>query len=965
MLELRGIAKDYYIDGKPFPALKGISLCLPDKGFVAILGPSGCGKTTLLNIIGGLDRATSGDLLFDGKSTKEFKDSEWDAYRNEKVGFVFQSYNLIEHETILSNVETGLLLNGVPREERQKRARKALAEMGLAGEENKKPNQLSGGQMQRVALARAIANDPEIILADEPTGSLDSGTSVQVLDILKDISRDRLVVMVTHNREMANRYADRLIEMKDGLITSDSQPLSAEANPSGGAIITKKTSMSFGTAFLRSFRSIMTKKTRTILTVVATSFGIIGIALVLALSNGFQLYVGNVESSLASSVPITVSPAQYSYSANAIVPDAKSEYPSDGNLVVYDDSVSSFISHRNNYGQDYFQYIEKAKEMGLVRDILYNRIYLSFNVLTQNGSKTTADGKPSALYLDQYSQANLASDVVSSVTGLPATVFHELYGEEEGLSSMYDCIYGRFPTGPEDLVLITDRYNRISFATLKALGIFANDDTASANAGKAIPFSDLVYDYDGDASYKPYYAYLNSDWFDMYYANGDPVPYESETLPTWKVDHFNYLTGQFVGNESTQNVNFYRLQSDASAIMNDETGRYHPLRLRIVGVLRPSKTSYVNLMPASIGYLTSLKNEFADDLADGGKGANLAKFQAMNYYIYRNVGGSDSTPDGLAALNAAIAKIMSGNLTSLSESSLSDLLSGAYRWNNAYRYRGSSYPQSSSSLSLFLRVNRNLGGDFREGNITDLPPTPTTAYDENDPAWSTFVNYWEAKLTDPSFYATASKEDPGWGAMDFLAYYNSYATVSSILIFPSSIRVKGELHAYLDAYNEGKPDAEQILYTDIMSTFTDSLGTMLNVISIVLIVFSSISLVVSSVMTGIITYVSVIERTKEIGVLRACGARKRDIARLFEAECAAIGLGAGGIGVAFTYAACLPINQILDSQFPGNNLSSIAQLDWRHALLLILLAVVLALISGAIPAFLAAKKDPVIALRSE
>src|SRR5574344_1108839 len=372
-IALLNIQKDYFVDGKPFKALKGISLAFPDKGFVAILGPSGCGKTTLLNIIGGLDHYTDGDLLIDGKSTKQFSDREWDGYRNERIGFVFQSYNLIPHENILQNVEVSLLLNGVSKRERNERAMAALKSVGLEESAKKRPNQLSGGQMQRVALARAVVNNPKIILADEPTGALDSGTSLQVMEMLRDIAQDRLVIMVTHNRDLADQFAERIIEMKDGVITKDTAPLSVDNIVPSGKEISKKTAMSFMTALRSSFLNIGTKKARTILTAVASSIGIIGVALVLAVSNGFTNYVDNVEGSVASSVPITISPVDYSY----LPADSGNytEYPDDNKVHVYDTSNSAYVVHRNNYSHDCFNYVQKTVDTGWARSIMFNRIY--------------------------------------------------------------------------------------------------------------------------------------------------------------------------------------------------------------------------------------------------------------------------------------------------------------------------------------------------------------------------------------------------------------------------------------------------------------------------------------------------------------------------------------------------------------------------------------------------------------
>lgn len=965
------IKKDYYIDKKPFPALKGISIAFPEHGFISILGPSGCGKTTLLNIIGGLDHYTSGDLLIDGKSTKDFVDAEWDAYRNEHVGFVFQSYNLIPHLNVLANVEISLMLNGLNKKTRESRALKALEVVGLKDEAKKRPNQLSGGQQQRVALARAMVNNPTIVLADEPTGALDSKTSVQVMDLLKDIAKDHLVIMVTHNRDLADTYSDRIIEMFDGVITKDSAPIAIPEVKSEAKDINRKTSMSFWTAFKSSLQSINTKKTRTILTAVASSFGIIGVALVLAVANGFQIYVDNVEGSVASSVPITISPVDYSYLQNDT--SKQVEYPTDNNLVIYDTSTSSYISHTNKYNQEYFDYVNKTVELGYARSVMFNRQYLGFNLLTQDGNQLNDDGTKKTRTIDQYSNASMSASVVSSVTSLPTTIFHELYGEEKGISTMYDCIYGNYPQKADELVLIVDRYNRVDFSTLQALGMVGTDKKMGTIDSKTVSFDKLIYTGNGDADYKSYNAYLNSDYFDMYDTSGAAIPMTVTSVPAWKITKFDTTSNKFVGEETTKEIHSYDVQRSIDKIYNDTTGRYHPLQLKIVGVLRPSKNSYINLMPSSVGYLAALKDKIAADVAQGGKGENLGKIASDNFYIRRKLPTDGaSVVDGLETLNSSVknafAALSNGSVSSISESSVNDVLSNIYTYRWYYRYEGSEQPgtiSASSNLYWFLRFNRSVGGDFRESAINDIPAIPTSTYSPDDKTWSKFMGYWSEKLQDPKFYNNTIDEDNRWGAIDFLAYYNSYALVSSILIFPSSLTKKDALHAYLDAYNVGKDYADQILYSDIMKTFTESLGVLIQVISIVLIVFASISLVVSSVMTGIITYVSVIERTKEIGILRACGARKKDVARLFEAECVTIGLGAGGIGVLFTYLVCFPINQILDHQFPGNNLSSIASLNPWHALILLALAVLLALVSGAIPAVMASKKDPVVALRTE
>ncbi len=403
MIDLIHIRKDYYIDKKPFSALKDINISFADTGFVSILGPSGCGKTTTLNIIGGLDHYTSGDLLVNGKSTKDFKDKDWDAYRNEQVGFVFQNYNLIAYQNVLSNVETALLLNGVSRKERKERALKALEVVGLSGSEKKKPNQLSGGQMQRVAIARAIINNPKIILADEPTGALDSNTSIQILEILKKMSETCLVIMVTHNAELAAKYSDRIIEMKDGEVVKDSSPLPVNEIKDAPALEKKKTSMSLITTFKSSFKNICTKKARTIMTSVASSIGIIGVALVLSITNGFSEYVSNLETSVASSIPITISKVSYSYSSNDLN-DGYTQYPSEDKVYVYDTSSTKSISHTNTFSDEYIQKVlNPMVKDGLAQSVILNREGLSFNLLKEVKSP---DGTTTYVQIDQSKSAS-------------------------------------------------------------------------------------------------------------------------------------------------------------------------------------------------------------------------------------------------------------------------------------------------------------------------------------------------------------------------------------------------------------------------------------------------------------------------------------------------------------------------------------------------------------------------------
>jgi putative ABC transport system permease protein len=973
MLELHHIHKDYEIDGKPFPALKDISLAFPDKGFIAILGPSGCGKTTLLNIIGGLDHYTSGDLLIDGKSTKDFKDSEWDGYRNERVGFVFQSYNLISHMNVLANVEVSLMLNGVSRAERAKRAMDALKVVGLEGEAKKHPNQLSGGQMQRVALARAIVNNPKIILADEPTGALDSVTSIQVLELLKDASKDRLVIMVTHNEELANKYAQRIIRMKDGVITSDSAPLPLSEKPAIGKEINKKTSMSFWTALKSSFENIRTKKGRTILTAVASSIGIIGVALVLSVSNGFSNYVENVERSVASAVPISITPVTYNYS-NAIVEDA-TEYPTDSNVGVYDTDTTLVSIHYNKYDQSYFDYLNHlntdSDKKGWANSVLYNKFGQAFNLLTKSGSKD------SILSVDQYASAGVTGSAISSVTSLPTYVFHELYGSSDDMATWYDVIEGKMPTNKNEIVLITDRYNRVEKNTLIKLGYLDSDDDNT----KSFSFDQILG--------KEYKAYRNVDYY--------RTATEKElSVNSWKITGFDQDNFQFTGENSTSTMHYFqRNATDAEVFNNDAT--YNPINLKVVGILRPSKNSYINLMPSSIGYTSALKDYITSDGIEDGdpnQAANikldaaLKEAAATNTYISR-ADNPASNADGLNILNTYMAtqkKSLSSilekiknisssssfSLTSDEQTAIGTFVSGfASKLESTYSYF-SFYANKNESYFWtyrywFLRFCQSVGADLKQSTVV-LPSVSSGTNSSDTSAFiASCVTFAKKIFVDcDSFFNTVSDYSrTDWCAIDLIALENQFSLVTSILIFPASLTTKAKLTDYLDAYNDSKETDAQVYYSDIMGTFTSSLGVLINMISTVLIVFASISLVVSCIMTGIITYVSVVERTKEIGILRACGARKRDVGRLFEAECVIIGTAAGLLGIITTIIIDIPLSQIIDHLYPGNNLSHIAQLNPLAGLILVAVAIVLAFISGLIPAQMAAKKDPVVALRSE
>lgn len=963
-LELKHIKKDYYVNKKPFTAIKDLSLVFPKKGFVAILGESGCGKSTLLNILGGLDRYTSGDLLINGVSTKQFNDADWDKYRNTQVGFIFQSYNLISHFNLLQNVEVPLKLAGINQKEREERAKAALEKVGLGDSLHKIPNQLSGGQQQRVAIARALINNPSIILADEPTGALDSATSIQVMELIKEAGKECCVIMVTHNEKLAKKYADRIITMSDGEAISDTSPIEVGVEIEKPKTKEKRTGMSFVSALHSSFKNVLTKKTRTALTAVACSFGIIGVALVLATSNGFSLYVKDVETSVASSVPITISPTVVSYKSNNQDSYTRAdEFPKDNNIRVYDSSSSSYVVHQNTFTKEYIDALKATMTdknnpaYGTVMSVMENRNGLDFHFLTKDGMDETAK----ITSINQYASASSLGAMVSSVTSLPTTIIHELYGDEESLSSMYDVIDGKFPENDNELVLVVDRYNRVDFSTLKKLGVFPSNstyETLNANE-KQISFSSLIYDGEGDNEYKEYKCYTNSSYYKK----------SMETKIIAKVSSYKNIKlemngedSKFVGEEDETEIIRYKTVDDYDEVYNNDE-YYNPIKCKIVGVLRPTKESYLTLMPSSLAYLPGLKETMAKDYSEGGAGYNLAQEQKDNWYVPRHVSKNANDPknasnDGIESLNASLKTLMKsysekedGEAT-ISTNTLSTLFNNVARYQNIFCIKqmneGGGYTcyAPSSNPKSYLSWCQSYGATFNQLEINN---------DSNNAALFLLM------LTSGEFFSKNGESN----FVDVMALANSYSLITSVLVFPKSLSSKDVLLRYMDSLNEGKRDSEKIVYSDIMSDFTGSLGTMINVISAVLIVFASISLVVSSVMTAIITYVSVVERTKEIGILRACGARKKDVGRLFEAECVIIGLVAGLIGVLFTVLACIPINAIIDYKFPGNNLSSIAKLNPLHALILLALSILLSYLSGLIPSRMAANKDPVTCLRSD
>ncbi len=872
MLKLKNITKTYISGDSKVDALKGVDIEFRESEFVSILGQSGCGKTTLLNIIGGLDRYTSGDLIINGKSTKDFKDRDWDSYRNYSVGFVFQSYNLINHQTVLSNVELALTISGVPKKERRQRAIKALEDVGLKEQMNKKPNQLSGGQMQRVAIARALVNNPDIILADEPTGALDTKTSVQVMEILKKISKDKLIIMVTHNPELAEKYSSRIIKILDGKITDNSNPINNGKEEKQDDGKTKRTSMKFFTALRLSLNNLMTKKGRTILTSFAGSIGIIGIALILAISTGVQNYISKVEEDTLSSYPITIQESTIDMSSmitalmGEMYEDKKIE---DGKVYSSDimDELLSVLSNKiepNNL-EELKKYIENTNN-----DIknYSNAIQYSYNLDINLYKKEVEDDivrvNPSTvmdamgmgdMVKAQNNSSFMSMASSSSAMGMSSAhnnVWTEMLDNQELLKTQYDLLAGKWPENYNEVVLIVGENNEISDYTLYSLGI--KDQKEIEEKMKAIQKGESV-EKSGQTSYTydellnlAYKLILNSD----YYVKENGVWLD-------KSEDEEYMKKKI--NEAEE--------------------------IKVVGIIRQNEQSVATGMSGGIGYTKELKEY---EISKSNE-TQVVKEQIENKDINIFSGLKFPTEDE--------------KNTMFDYNSLSD--------EQKMRMATLSSEQIAALMEAYTE-NKNASYD---GNMKKLG-----AIDLNIP--------------------------------------------TSVSIYPKDFEAKNKIVNAIEEYNriqkdDGK-DENTINYTDIVGTMMKSVSQIIDTISYVLIAFVAISLIVSSIMIGIITYISVLERTKEIGILRSIGASKKDISRVFNAETLIVGLISGLIGIGVTVLLTIPINGLI---YAVTGVSVVTQVPLVAGLILICISMILTIVAGLIPAKIASKKDPVIALRTE
>lgn len=779
LLELQNITKIYNTAGNETRALNGVSVAFREKEFVAILGASGSGKTTCLNVIGGLDRYDSGDLVIKGKKTKDFSDKDWDAYRNNSVGFVFQSYNLIMHLSIVANVEMGMTLSGVSKEEKHKRAIEVLKQVGLGDHIGKKPNQLSGGQMQRVAIARALANDPEILLCDEPTGALDTATSVQIMDLIKEVAKDRLVIMVTHNPELAEQYADRIIRFSDGKIIDDTHPHQERPKPDSFKL--KHTAMKFTTALGLSLNNIRTKKGRTFLTSFASSIGIIGIAVILSLSTGFQLQIDKMERDTLSQMPITISQTAMQVDEEQMM-EMQNEMQANmtGNIDYVDsdeiflyDSAETTMLHTNIFTQDFLDYIDNISSDDC-SSIGYTR------VTGMNLIRETESGIMPVAFKSQAMSAQ------TDMTAMGMSSYPKMLkeGDDSYVEQNYELLAGEYPDEVTDLVLVISTQNELDVQLLNAMGFdYAGDDT--------VKFDEII-----GTEFK---AVNNNDYYEM-------------------TEYGTFMPSM-----------------DYQAMYDSENS----ISLNICGIIRQKEDAKIALLSNGIAY--------SDELTQ-------------------------------------------------------------------------------------LIVDENIDSDI------------VKAQKESD------INVITTEEVDEAAKA------------QLVAYLGGDSTPYVIMIYPKDFDSKENVLNYLDTFNEGKADEDVIVYTDLAGTMSELSGGIMDGITIVLIAFAAISLVTSMIMIGIITYTSVLERTKEIGILKALGARKRDITRVFDAETFILGVFSGTLGVVIAWLLTFPINSIL---LDMTGLEDVAQLQFTHAVILVAISTVLTMIGGHLPARMAAKKDAVEALRSE
>lgn len=938
MLQIKNISKKYTVGKFTTKALDDVTLNLRDNEFVAVLGPSGSGKTTLLNIIGGLDRYDSGDLIIGDISTKKYKDRDWDSYRNHTIGFVFQSYNLIEHQSVLANVELALTISGISKRERKKRAKQALIDVGLKDHMSKKPNQLSGGQMQRVAIARALVNNPDILLADEPTGALDSETSIQVMELLKEVAKDRLVVMVTHNPDLAQEYATRIVTLKDGKITSDSNEFAVEKSIDAKSKNMGKSKMSFFTALSLSFKNLLTKKGRTILTSFAGSIGIIGIALILSLSTGVNQYITDIQRDTMTSYPITITQEAFDMTQlmdmrGKTVEANRKSATSDQTKVnagygelklsesifssVTENDLTSFKKYLDNPDSDIHNYIG---ENGIVYTYNVNFSVFSYNddkkivnsntdtqeIQTSDKSDDGLSGimqQDMSMMTDMYTMASNASE--------NAPNFQEMMRGNNSVVSpvitdSYDVLYGSWPQKYNEVILVLDRNNAVSADKLYQLGFINTDDYEEiVKKIKDDKTPDAIsFDYKQMCDHEFYLVPM----CDQYKEN----------------DNGTYT---FIGEDKTQ---FEEMAKDG-------------IKLKISGIVKPKADAQNATITTPVGYTSKL----TDHIIKHTDNSKIVKKQEADPDVNVLNNMNFEAKDEKSKISDAKSYI---NELSTSQKST---------FYQALMYFESKGEDLTQAVQLLSMPSMN----FAQQQTQTNPMYPQVDYNQ---MMADKMDEWLNDSPDKDvLLAVYDEYIDGATYEDNLKAFGktSYDAPSSISIYTDSFEGKDGITASIESYNKKATEEQQITYTDYVALLTSSITSIVDVISYVLIAFVSVALIVSSIMIGIITYISVLERTKEIGILRAIGASKKNISQVFNAETFIIGLCSGVLGIAVTLLALIPANAIIHSLTGIDTIN--AALSPVAALILIVLSVILTLIGGLIPAKKAAKKDPVTALRSE
>ena len=999
MLKLVNITKNYFMGDNTVEALKGIDIEFRNHEFVSILGPSGCGKTTLLNIIGGLDRYTSGDLIISGRSTKEYKDSDWDTYRNHTIGFVFQSYNLIPHQTVLQNVELALTLSGVPKAERKARAAKALHDVGLGDQLNKKPSEMSGGQMQRVAIARALVNNPDIILADEPTGALDTETSLQVMEILKEISKDRLIIMVTHNPELAKKYSSRIINMLDGVVTNDSMPLNSSETETEKALDgekqkteaqnrQKKPTMKFGTSFALSLKNLITKKGRTVLTAFAGSIGIIGIALILAISQGMTAYIDAVQESTLSVYPITLEASTVdmttlmetfmNITADSTSHDKDAVYEKSAlyDMIKAMNSVDESKNDLKAFKEHLEQKVADSNEVlyGAVNGIQYSydldmQIYtenIDGEILHSDYQKIITDLMLKYVGVDMSAMSNLGgASPMFSMSSMGSRLWQELLPGKDGapindlLLEQYDVVYGSWPNSYDEIVLVLDENNELDDIALYALGLISNEEidnlaNASINGTKLEEKESKKWSYE-EICNTEYKAILNADCY-----------------------HYDESSGLYSDLRKTD-AGLKYLYDNA-------------LPLKITGIIRPSKESTTAMLKGSIAYTSELTKHLIDISKD--KDVIKAQLNSPDTDIltglpFNTTTGSLSDKEKETAFREYVKSLNTNEKakTYIAVSSIPDkeLLQQQIESVKSKTNRAEMQAQIAAGLSEQMSVSGDEINKYLAA-MTDEEFDELFTKSVTEQIKKQYAEKVSAQMSAMSTEQLAAALDmslASYTTEQCAVYYdevtefseNTYEqnlldmgyidlnSPSAINIYAASFENKDIITDEIKSYNDNVDELKQIKYTDYLGIMMSSITTIINAITYVLIAFVAISLIVSSIMIGVITLISVQERTKEIGILRAIGASKKNVSSLFNAETVIIGIASGLLGVLITYLLCLPINAILHAITGINNLNAL--LPVGAAVILVAISVCLTLISGIIPSRSAAKKDPVTALRSE